>query len=80
MQCGELASRLKWTRVVVLIPHKDDVWDLGLKIRFPGVMSDFYILIDFKSKREFPEHFHWPAFLGRTECLHMKSVMKMRYA
>ena len=52
MQCGELASRLKWTRVVVLIPHKDDVWDLGLKIRFPGVMSDFYIIIDFKWKRE----------------------------
>jgi len=29
VQCGELASRLKWTHVVVLIPHKDDVWDLG---------------------------------------------------
>ena len=37
MQCGELASRLKWTHVVVLIPHKDDVkLGLGSEDPFPG--------------------------------------------
>ena len=59
-------------------------WDLGLKIRFPGVMSDFYILMDFKSKREMdgansPSTSNDRRFLGRTEYLHMKSVMKMRH-
>jgi len=37
VQCGELASRLKWTHVVVLIPHKDYVkLGFGSEDPFPG--------------------------------------------
>ena len=47
-------------------------------------MSDFYILMDFKSEREMdgansPSTSNDRRFLGRTEYLHMKSVMKMRH-
>ena len=56
---------------------------LGSKIRFPEVANDFYILIDMKSKREMdgansPSTSNDRRFLGRTEYLHMKSVMRVR--
>ena len=32
--------------------HKNDVWDLGLKIRYPRIIIDFYNLTGMKSKSE----------------------------
>ena len=44
--------QLHRTRVVIIIPHSGEAWDIGLKIRFPDLDSDFYILIDSKCRRE----------------------------
>jgi len=63
--------------------HEDDVGDLGLKIRYPRIMVDFYNLMDMKSKSDIggknsPITSTDPRFLGRSQYNHMKSVMKMR--
>ena len=68
--------------------HIDEVqvahFHLGVKMRYPRIMIDFYNLMDMKSKREIggknsPITSTEPRFLRRSQNNHMKSVvMKMR--
>jgi len=76
--------RLHRTRVVIIIPHSGEAWDIGLKIRFPQMDTDFYILIDLKSRREGGQSSETddppsvPKFANRSQYKHTSTVMGRR--